>query len=101
MKFERSLEINDDSALLMPIDNGMPTKEEKEGKPIAMPKTFTFDPRNFIHGPFRICPKCDHEKFGVVSIRRSMYTRRCRDCGHSLDFRLPELRKRLSTSISS
>jgi hypothetical protein len=63
--------------------------------PVAMAETITFDPRDFIGEPYRTCPKCGHETFGILSISGSQYTRRCRDCWKTADFRLPKLRKKI------
>jgi hypothetical protein len=54
-----------------------------------------FDPRDFISAPYRTCPKCGHETFGILLIRDNRYTRRCRDCWHSSEYRLPELRRKI------
>jgi len=54
-----------------------------------------FDPRDFISAPYRTCPKCGHETFGILLIRGNGFTRRCRDCRHSDEFRLPELRRKI------
>lgn len=63
--------------------------------PLVMAETIKFDPRNFIGEPFRTCPKCGHEAFGILLISGSRYTRRCRDCWNTADFRLPKLRKKI------
>jgi len=54
-----------------------------------------FDPRDFISTPYRTCPECGHETFGILLIRDNRYTRRCRDCWHSSEYRLPELRRKI------
>lgn len=60
-----------------------------------MPKS-TFDPRDFISPPYRTCPQCGHEAFGVLNIDGTSYSRRCRDCWHLVTrIPLPKLRKRL------
>ena len=43
-------------------------------------KTFTFDPRMFVSPPFINCPKCGQQTFGILSIFKSHYTRRCKNC---------------------
>lgn len=43
-------------------------------------ETFKFDPKVFISPPFIKCPKCNEESFGVLTINRDSYTRRCREC---------------------
>lgn len=52
-----------------------------------------FDPRMFISAPYIECPKCKKESFGVLSVGRNVYTRRCKECWHSETFKLPELHK--------
>jgi hypothetical protein len=54
-----------------------------------------FDPRDLISPPWRTCPACGKDKFGVSIIRGSRFMRRCRDCWHKQDYRLPELRKKV------
>jgi len=54
-----------------------------------------FDPRDLISPPWRTCPACGKDKFGVGLISGSHLMRRCRDCWHKQDYRLPELRKRI------
>jgi hypothetical protein len=53
------------------------------------------DPRDFITGPFRQCPKCGGNEFGILMISGGHYIRRCRDrkCWHTLRTALPEIRK--------
>ncbi|TKJ34117.1 MAG: hypothetical protein CEE38_18810 [Planctomycetes bacterium B3_Pla] len=43
-------------------------------------ETFKFDPKIFISPPFIKCPKCNEEAFGVLTINKNSYTRRCREC---------------------
>ncbi len=43
-------------------------------------RTFTFGPRDFVHGPFVECPKCKQHQFGIVSINGRGYSRRCKSC---------------------
>jgi hypothetical protein len=54
-----------------------------------------FDPRSLISPPWRTCPACGKDKFGVISIDGSRLMRRCRDCWHKQDYRLPKLRKKI------
>lgn len=54
-----------------------------------------FDPRDLISPPWRTCPACGKHKFGVCIISGSRLMRRCRDCLHKQDYRLPELRKKI------
>lgn len=43
---------------------------------------FHFDPRMLISGPYRQCPRCGKQEFGVLQIGGASYTRKCRDCSH-------------------
>jgi hypothetical protein len=55
-----------------------------------------FDPRNLISLPFKTCPKCGHETFGVLTISKDSYSRRCRDCWHLVRrIPLPPVRKKI------
>ena len=55
----------------------------------------TIDPRDFIGGPYEDCPRCGKREFGVLHIRDSSYTRRCRECWHTHSLKLPELTKKV------
>lgn len=55
----------------------------------------TIDPRDFITPPFWPCPVCGHRAYGVLMIRGNAYRRRCRDCWHSEEYRLPPLKKEI------
>jgi hypothetical protein len=55
----------------------------------------TFDPRDLISPPWRTCPACAKDKFGVSIISGSRLMRRCRDCWHKQDYELPKLRKKI------
>jgi len=55
-----------------------------------------FDPRDLISPPFKTCPKCGHETFGVLTISKGSYSRRCRDCWHMvMRIPLPPVRKKI------
>jgi hypothetical protein len=54
-----------------------------------------FDPREMISPPWRRCPSCGKDKFGVHIISGSRLMRRCRDCWHKQDYQLPTLRKKI------
>ncbi|MGB9075186.1 MAG: hypothetical protein WCC22_21300 [Terriglobales bacterium] len=54
-----------------------------------------FDPRNLISPPWKTCPACGKDKFGVMIISGSNLMRRCRDCWHKQDYELPKLRKKI------
>jgi len=55
----------------------------------------TFDPREMITAPWRKCPSCGKDKFGVHIIDGSRVMRRCRDCWHKQYYHLPKLRKKI------
>ena len=56
----------------------------------------TLSVRDFIMPPYKTCPKCGHDTFGVLTIDGDRYSRRCRDCLHMVDrFPLPKLRKKI------
>jgi hypothetical protein len=59
--------------------------------------TIKIDPRDFISGPFRKCPKCSAEQFGVLMVSGNHYIRRCRErtCWYTQTIQLPELKKRI------
>lgn len=54
-----------------------------------------FDPRDLISPPWRTCPACGKDKFGVSIINGSRLMRRCRDCWHKQDYQLPKLQKKI------
>jgi hypothetical protein len=55
-----------------------------------------FDPRDFISSPFKTCPECGHDAFGVLTIGKDSYSRRCRDCWHMVRrIPLPPVRKKI------
>jgi len=60
-----------------------------------MSPTIKFDPRDLIMGLFVLCSKCGVEQFGILSIRGTYYTRRCRNCRHKADYPLPDIRKKI------
>lgn len=55
------------------------------------------DPRDFIGGPFKACPQCGRQEFGVLvpTVGPDSYTRRCRTCWHTVDALLPEVEKKV------
>src|SRR5882762_7984011 len=59
--------------------------------------TITIDPRDFISGPFRKCPKCGAEQFGVLMVSGKHYIRRCREraCWHTQRINLPGISKKI------
>ena len=64
-------------------------------------KVYKFDPRALISPPFTICPNCNQKKFGVLSIRKNSYTRRCKNClypvgtNQTAEYYLPNLNKKI------
>ena len=64
-------------------------------------KWIKIDPRDFIRAPFVECPNCREIQFGILSIRCTSYSRRCRNCLHpkppnpGFDVQLPKLSKKL------
>jgi hypothetical protein len=54
-----------------------------------------FDPRDLISPPWRSCPACGKDQFGIAYIGGSRILRRCRACWHKLEFALPKLRKKI------
>lgn len=60
-----------------------------------MSPTLKLDPRDLIMGPYVQCSKCGVEQFGILSVRGTHYTRRCRNCWHKADFPLPDIKKRI------
>ena len=53
------------------------------------------NPRDFIGGPFKTCPKCTRPEFGVLvpCVGPHSYTRRCRECWQTVELPLPEIKK--------
>jgi hypothetical protein len=58
-------------------------------------KTFKFDPRDLIGGPYEDCPKCGEHEYGVLSINHNSCTRRCKKCWRTMDIPLPKLKKKV------
>lgn len=54
-----------------------------------------FDRRMFVHGPFRTCPRCGSEEFGVFQVGGEGYSRRCRSCWFGSSFPLPRLSRKV------
>lgn len=59
------------------------------------------NPSMFIHSPYKKCPKCNQEKFGILMILEQSYTRRCCSCFYpggyepAEQFDLPKLDKKI------
>lgn len=53
------------------------------------------DPRKFITGPFRPCPKCGKPEFGTFHVGDHHISRQCRECRHAVGEHLPPLSKRI------
>jgi ribosomal protein S18 acetylase RimI-like enzyme len=60
-------------------------------------ESFVFDPRAFITGPYIDCPFCGAGRtFGVLMLGSGTgYSRRCRECMKTKNFRLPALDKKV------
>jgi len=54
-----------------------------------------FDPRDLLSPPWKTCPACGKDKFGVGLISGSCLMRRCRDCSYKQDYQLLQLRKKI------
>ncbi len=50
-----------------------------------------FSARDMITAPFKDCPVCGRHEFGVHGIHRDRVLRRCRDCWHSREIKLPAM----------
>ncbi len=59
------------------------------------PMPIQFDPRVFILPPYEQCPSCGAASFGILSVAGQRYTRRCKDCWHTVDVALPAIRKKV------
>lgn len=61
----------------------------------------TISPKDFIRGPYKKCPKCGKDSFGILTISDHYYSRRCRECyypsGHEspATYPLPKLDKKV------
>ena len=53
------------------------------------------DPRDFISGPFAICPQCGSSEFGSLMVTGRVHARRCRACWHTERVTLPPLKKKV------
>src|SRR5690348_11887102 len=53
------------------------------------------DPRDFIMGPYLVCPKCSKQGYGVLTVTDTRCIRRCRDCWHTATVYLPKIKKRI------
>lgn len=54
-----------------------------------------FDPTVLIQPPFIVCPRCRADVFGVAFIQGHYFFRRCRECWHSQQYRLPPIQKKI------
>lgn len=55
------------------------------------------DPRVFIGGPYKTCPKCGGQEFGVLipAVGPDSFTRRCKTCWYTAELPLPERKKKV------
>jgi hypothetical protein len=62
-----------------------------------MKTSIKVDPRDFVGGPYKTCPKCLGPEFGILvpSVGPDSYTRRCKHCWHTLEIPLPEIKKKV------
>src|SRR4051794_11737159 len=60
-----------------------------------MTDTFVLDPRDWITPPYRTCPACGADEFGVLMMADHRYFRRCRACMTDESFALPPLEKKV------
>jgi hypothetical protein len=49
----------------------------------------------FVHGPFRACPSCGLNEFGVYQVGGETYSRRCRACWSGASIPLPPLTRKV------
>jgi hypothetical protein len=52
-------------------------------------------PAVLVEPPFVVCPACEVERLGRVSVRGTGLTRRCLSCGYWATYRLPRLSKKV------
>ena len=61
----------------------------------------TINPKDFIHGPYIKCPRCNKNSFGILMICDHHYCRRCAECYYprgdepAAKYPLPELNKKI------
>ncbi len=60
-----------------------------------MEEEFRFDPREMMTSPWRTCPVCGKDRFGIHIIQAARYLRKCRDCWHGQYYELPPLKKKI------
>lgn len=60
------------------------------------PGEISIGPASFITGPYDECPACEAEDaFGLLSVGRTSYVKRCRECFETQTLTLPVLDKRM------
>ena len=57
--------------------------------------TIRIDPRDFIMGPFLVCPNCGKQEYGVLDVSDTRCNRRCRACLFRGTVYLPEIKKKI------
>lgn len=58
--------------------------------------SFVIDPADFISGPYEECPFCQEpDSFGLLSVGRYSYVKRCRSCFEDRKFELPRMSKKM------
>ncbi len=55
----------------------------------------SFDPRKLVGPPFKACPSCGAERFGVYNISSDSYSRRCVECWEKGEFALWPLARKV------
>jgi hypothetical protein len=56
-------------------------------------ESFVLDPRDWITQPFTTCPFCGEEQFGLLTVSRRGYVKRCRSCMGAEQHSLPAIEK--------
>jgi hypothetical protein len=52
-------------------------------------------PSDFVFPPYKTCPECNRESFGVLNVGNRNISRRCEECLYEDEFPLPEIRKNI------
>lgn len=58
-------------------------------------KVIQFNPSMFIQQPYILCPNCDKNTLGVLTISKEYYQRKCKNCGFDLYKNLPKIMKNI------
>lgn len=60
-----------------------------------MPQYAKITPNMFVSKPFKKCPQCGVNEYGVLMINSRSYVRRCNKCMYSESYDLPDLNKKV------